>query len=181
MLHSFYQPWMMFKQRFKQFFKRCKMMAMGRTSSKSRIYQAFNIHNGTIIPREHRGHIFGTSRALILICIASSHCIRPRLLQLWIVSPTLEKAVPLIHTVGSPSISFNLKIHISLDRALLAEPLDRRGQASHNAIQRLDRRRHSAQSVSREFGLGRDIFESSRSSHFQNGRSIGRMPLATIY
>lgn len=54
------------------------------------------------------------------------------------------------------------------NRALLAKPLDRCEQASHNVIPRLDRRRDSAQPASREFDLDGDIFQSSRSSHFQN-------------
>ena len=51
--------------------------------------------------------------------------------------------------------------------------LDRCKQSSHNTVQPLDQRRQFARPASRDFGLGGDIFHSSRSSHFQNGWSIG--------
>lgn len=133
----------------------------------------FNINNRITIPGEHRSRILKTPWASDLVCITSSHSIRPKLLQLWIFSPTLKKVASLMHTVGSPPNSCCLQIYTFLDRALPAEPFDRREQASYNDAQRQDRRRHSARPASGEFSLGRDMFQSSRSSLFQNGRSAG--------
>lgn len=171
---------MMSKQRFKHFFKKCKVMAIGTTSSKLRIRRLFSTHNGTIAPGEDRSHLRGTFWAFILLCMARSHCISLKLLRLWILSPNLEKVVPSIHTVGSPLVSFCLQTHIILDRALLAETFDRSEQASHNAVQQLDPRRHSARPAGGRFDLDGDIFQCSNSSHFQNGRSIREESLASL-
>ncbi|MCJ1469660.1 Sec63 [Pseudocyphellaria aurata] len=54
------------------------------------------------------------------------------------------------------------------DRALPAETYDRSEQASHNAVQELDRRRRSAGPAGGRFDLDGDIFQCSSSSHFQN-------------